>query len=78
MEDKYTDVVVRTTLINIIAVPEEIAHDRDLVDDFVQNFGKTKEVLSTDDIETDVLEYWSEDENGHEHRHYWEEVWLWI
>ena len=70
MEDKYTDVVVRTTLINIIAVQEEIAHDRDLVDDFVQNFGKTKEVLSTDDIETDVLEYWSEDENGHEHRHY--------
>lgn len=70
MEDKYTDVVVRTTLINIITVPEEIAHDRDLVDDFVQNFGKTKEVLSTDDIETDVLEYWFEDEDGHEHRHY--------
>lgn len=69
MDTKYTEIEVRVTFVTTVEVPEEIAHDRDLIDDFAQEFGSTEEALSTGDVEIDVQNYWFEDEYGWVGRH---------
>lgn len=69
MEEKYVEVEVRVTFVTTVEVPDEIAHNKDLIDDFAQEFGSTEEALSTGDVEIDVLNYWYEDENGYIGRH---------
>lgn len=69
MDTKYTEIEVRVTFVTTVEVPEEIAHDRDLIDDFAQEFGSTEEALSTGDVEIDVMNYWFEDDDGYIGRH---------
>lgn len=69
MDTKYTEIEVRVIFVTTVEVPEEIAHDRDLIDDFAQEFGSTEEALSTGDVEIDVLNYWYEDDDGYIGRH---------
>lgn len=69
MEEKYTEVEVEVTFRTTIEVPEDIAHDRDLIEDFAQEFGSTEESLSTGDVDIDISRWWYRDEDGHLQTH---------
>lgn len=69
MEEKYTEVEVEVTFRTTIEVPEDIAHDRDLIGDFAQEFGSTEESLSTGDVDIDISRWWYRDEDGHLQTH---------
>lgn len=69
MEEKYVEVEVEVTFRTTIEVPEDIAHDRDLIEDFAQEFGSTEESLSTGDVDIDISRWWYRDEDGHLQTH---------
>lgn len=63
-EKKYIEVEVRVTFITPLEIPEEIAHDADLVEEYAHQYGSTPEALSTGDVEIDILNSMFE-EDGH-------------
>lgn len=54
-EKRYLEVEVRVTFTSQLEIPEEIAHDADLVEEYAHQYGSTPEALSVGDVEIDIL-----------------------
>ena len=54
-EKRYIEVEDRVTFTAPLEIPEEIAHDADLVEKYAHQYGSTPEVLSVGDVEIDIL-----------------------